>query len=68
MRKIGSSLSIVYLLDSFEDDDAVHLLMELCKVNPKPQTLNPELYTPVQLQTLGPELFIPNPQQSAPAS
>ena len=31
MRKIGSSLSIVYLYDCFEDDDAVHLLMELCK-------------------------------------
>jgi calcium-dependent protein kinase len=31
MRKIGSSLSVVYLYDSFEDDDAVHLLMELCK-------------------------------------
>ena len=31
MRKIGSSLSIVYLYDSFEDDDAVHLLMDLCK-------------------------------------
>ena len=30
MRKIGSSLSIVYLYDSFEDDDAVHLLMDLC--------------------------------------
>jgi calcium-dependent protein kinase len=31
MRKIGSSLSIVYLYDAFEDDDAVHFLMELCK-------------------------------------
>ena len=30
MRKIGSSLSIVYLYDSFEDNDAVHLLMDLC--------------------------------------
>ena len=30
MRKIGSSLSIVYLYDSFEDGDAVHLLMDLC--------------------------------------
>ena len=30
MRKIGSSLSIVYLYDSFEDDDAVHMLMDLC--------------------------------------
>ena len=31
MRKIGSSLSVVYLYDSFEDDDAVHLLMDLCE-------------------------------------
>ena len=31
MRKIGSSLSIVYLYDSFEDNDAVHLLMDLCE-------------------------------------
>ena len=30
MRAIGSSLSVVYLYDAFEDDDAVHLLMELC--------------------------------------
>ena len=27
MKAIGSSLSIVYLYDAFEDDDAVHLLM-----------------------------------------
>ena len=31
MRKIGSSLSVVYLYDSFEDNDAVHLLMDLCE-------------------------------------
>jgi len=31
MRKIGSSLSVVYLYDAFEDNDAVHFLMELCK-------------------------------------
>ena len=31
MRTIGSSLSIVYLYDSFEDNDAVHLLMDLCE-------------------------------------
>ena len=30
MKTIGASLSVVYLYDSFEDDESVHLLMELC--------------------------------------
>jgi calcium-dependent protein kinase len=30
MRTIGSSLSVVYLYDAFEDKDSIHLLMELC--------------------------------------
>lgn len=30
MQTIGASLSVVYLYDAFEDDECVHLLMELC--------------------------------------
>ncbi len=31
MRQLGASLNVVYLYDAFEDDDAVHLLMDLCE-------------------------------------
>ena len=31
MRQLGASLNVVYLYGAFEDDDAVHLLMDLCE-------------------------------------